>query len=111
MREPRFTYSDNQTHAAIQLIISNFSFLLDHKLSVTSEQALTWLDLFPPDIIEISMKIGAAWHRRQLVKEANKEIPTQNYQQEEIVVRYMSSVMRNKYEERLRYDQVTRGRS
>ena len=100
MRAPRFQYTPGAIAEGIRCIIHNFKFYLKGRHAITSEQAFIWLESYPPEIIEDSLRVTGGWYERQTTKGT---VLTDDQ-----IGAYASAVMRNKYESKLRYEEAMR---
>jgi hypothetical protein len=96
---PRYQYAQTQTHRLIQAILHNWNSLFNGTLLIGSEQAFSWIEEFPLDIIDIGMRVSCEWYRRMLTKGVN--VPSADG-----VARYASKVMTNKTDARDRYQRM-----
>ena len=87
----RFVYSSKQTFDLVQSIQSLTIQLTG--ISLCGEQAVTWVGLYPPDIIQEGIKVAASWSKRK-----NPVGPL-----ETAFSSYASAVMRGKLEARDKY--------
>jgi hypothetical protein len=85
---PRFSYSNAQLNAGIQSIISKIQTSTSQKVFVGSEQALRWIQDYPPKIIDESLGITSSWFTKNL--NAGKSLSETDF------VRYATAVMRNR---------------
>jgi hypothetical protein len=102
VRTPRFRYTPGAIAKGIEVIIHNFKIYLKGRHAITSEQAFVWLESYPAEIIEDSLRVTGGWYERHTQKGTTFT--------DDQIGAYASAVMRNKYESKLRYEEAMRSK-